>query len=52
MNDLVAVRLAASLTSTVNDWLSAPVGVPLISPVELSSERPAGSVPIVTIQFE
>src|SRR6185503_8752171 len=52
VNDLVAVRLAASLTSTVNVWLSAPVGVPLISPLELLSESPAGSVPVVTIQFE
>ena len=47
LNAFVPVLFAASVTCTVNDAVPAVVGVPLICPVELFSERLAGKEPEV-----
>ena len=44
---LLPVANALSVTVTVNDEAPAAVGVPLSAPA-LESDRPAGSVPLVT----
>ena len=48
LNACVPILFAASFSCTVNDAVPAVVGVPVICPVELFSERPAGKKPKVT----
>ena len=48
LNAFVPVLFAASVACTLNDAVPAVVGVPVICPVELFSERPAGKEPEVT----
>jgi len=45
----VAVAATASVTRTVKELVPVPDGVPEITPVELFSVRPVGSVPTVTV---
>src|SRR3972149_5178524 len=47
----VAVAPLLSVTCTVKLLVPAAVGVPLIAPVELLRESPAGSVPTVILQL-
>jgi hypothetical protein len=42
---VVVLELFASVTRTVTVWVDAAVGVPRITPVELSIVSPAGRVP-------
>jgi hypothetical protein len=42
---VVVLELLASVTRTVTVWVDAAVGVPRITPVELSIVSPAGRVP-------
>jgi hypothetical protein len=49
VNELaVAVAPFASVTRTVTVWVDGADGVPRITPVELSMDSPAGSVPEFT----
>jgi hypothetical protein len=41
-----------SVTVTLNEKLPLAVGVPVMAPLEEISERPPGSDPDVTVQFE
>ncbi len=45
------VTPALSFTVTLNDALPAVDGVPPITPVEAFSVSPAGSDPLLTVQF-
>ena len=44
------VGVAESVAVTVKFQVPAVVGVPVIAPVDESSDNPAGSVPTVTLQ--
>lgn len=47
----VPVLFAASFTSTVNENVPAVVGVPEITPVEVTSVNPGGNAPALTLQL-
>lgn len=46
----VEVMPALSLTVTLKEDVPVLLGVPLITPVDVFSERPAGSFPLVNVQ--
>jgi len=46
----VPVRLAASVTFTVKELVPAVCGVPVIAPVELLMDSPAGRLPTLIDQ--
>jgi len=48
---LIAVWLAASVTRTVNGYVPAVVGVPLMTPVVIFRERPGGRLPEDILQL-
>ena len=51
LNALVPVLFVASVTCTVNDADPEAVGVPAIAPVAATRVRPAGRVPVLTVQL-
>ena len=42
---------ALSFTVTLNEEAPAALGVPLMTPVEAARLKPAGSVPVLTVQL-
>ena len=40
-----------SLTVTLKDAVPLALGVPLMTPVEAASDKPAGSAPLLTVQL-
>ena len=51
LNAFVPELFAASVTCTVKDAVPVAVGVPDITPVEVTRVRPAGNAPAIRLQL-